>query len=117
MSENWLAKAVTEGIQGLLALRLQGAPADDTVTATAKVWIIAIETWPIAWDEQLDRPRIKTAFRTLAANCDRWPAPKNLRDALPPRPEQKKLNAPTSTKMPLEICEKLNAFLAKSKAA
>lgn len=112
----WLRVAIMEGIQGLLALRLPGAPADDTVTAMAKVWCIAVETWPVAWDESLDKPRLRAAFRTLAASCDRWPAPKNLRDALPPRPEIKKLAAPVGGKMPPEIRKQLNAFLAKGRA-
>ena len=104
MVEKWLEREIARGLQGLIALRLSGAPADDSVTLTLDVWLAAIESLPVNWNEQLDAERVRRAFRTLYRICDRWPPPKVFLDnlgnrdppkALPPPPiseEQRKKN-------------------------
>ena len=104
MVEKWLEREIARGLQGLIALRLTGAPADDSVTLTLDVWLAAIESLSVTWNEQLDAERVRRAFRTLYRICDRWPAPKLFLDnlgnrdppkALPPPPiseEQRKKN-------------------------
>ena len=104
MVEKWLERERARGLQGLIALRLSGAPADDSVTLTLDVWLAAIESLSVNWNEQLDAERVRRAFRTLYRICDRWPAPKLFLDnlgnrdppkALPPPPiseEQRKKN-------------------------
>ena len=104
MVEKWLERESARGLQGLIALRLSGAPADDSVTLTLDVWLAAIESLPVNWNEQLDAERVRRAFRTLYRICDRWPPPKVFLDnlgnrdppkALPPPPiseEQRKKN-------------------------
>lgn len=104
MVEKWLEREIARGLQGLIALRLAGAPADDSVTLTLDVWLAAIECQAVTWNEQADAERIRRAFRTLYRICDRWPPPKvfleNIgnRDpppALPPPPiskEERKKN-------------------------
>ena len=104
MVEKWLEREIARGLQGLIALRLTGAPADDSVTLTLDVWLAAIESLSVNWNEQLDAERVRRAFRTLYRICDRWPAPKLFLDnlgnrdppkALPPPPiseEQRKKN-------------------------
>ena len=104
MVEKWLEREIARGLQGLIALRLSGAPADDSVTLTLDVWLAAIESLSVNWNEQLDAERVRRAFRTLYRICDRWPAPKLFLDnlgnrdppkALPPPPiseEQRKKN-------------------------
>ncbi|MFC3875399.1 hypothetical protein [Neisseria musculi] len=82
--------AVIDGLTLLLALRLPGTPAADTIQATAKAWSVALAAGK-TWDAEQDIPRIKTAFAVLAAQTDRWPAPRDLLGCLPPRPEQLKL--------------------------
>ena len=104
MVEKWLEREIARGLQGLIALRLTGAPADDSVTLTLDVWLAAIESLSVNWNEQLDAERVRRAFRTLYRICDRWPPPKVFLDnlgnrdppkALPPPPiseEQRKKN-------------------------
>ncbi|QOK96781.1 hypothetical protein HF909_10280 [Ralstonia pseudosolanacearum] len=94
MAEKWLEREIARGLQGLLALRLMGAPADDSVTLTLDIWLAALEGHALTWSEQLDTERIRRAFRSLYRTCDRWPAPKHLLDNLGNRDPPKSLPAP-----------------------
>lgn len=85
-----LHNAVIDGLTLLLALRLPGTPAADTVQATAQAWSVALAANK-QWDEEADLPRFQTAFAVLSANTDRWPAPRHLLDCLPPPHERLKL--------------------------
>lgn len=38
-----------------------------------------------AWDQQLDAPRFRRAFVTLASTRTSWPAPLHFIEAMPPR--------------------------------
>ena len=82
MVEKWLEREIARGLQGLIALRLSGAPADDSVTLTLDVWLVAMESLSVNWNEQLDAERVRRAFRTLYRICDRWPPPKLFLDNL-----------------------------------
>lgn len=82
MVEKWLEREIARGLQGLIALRLTGAPADDSVTLTLDVWLAAIESLSANWTEQLDAERVRRTFRTLYRICDRWPPPKVFLDNL-----------------------------------
>ncbi|MDO1509970.1 MULTISPECIES: hypothetical protein [unclassified Neisseria] len=109
-----LHNAVVDGLTLLLALRLPGTPAADTVQATAQVWSVALAAGK-TWDAEQDIPRIQTAFSLLAAQTDRWPAPRDLLGCLPPRPERLKLehrHQPTP-----EQQEKAKAVMAKIQRA
>jgi len=92
--EKWLEREIARGLQGLIALRLTGAPADDSVTLTLDVWLAAIESLSVNWNEQLDAERVRRAFRTLYRICDRWPAPKLFLDNLGNRDPPKALPPP-----------------------
>lgn len=94
MVEKWLEREIARGLQGLIALRLTGAPADDSVTLTLDVWLAAIESLSVNWNEQLDADRVRRAFRTLYRICDRWPAPKLFLDNLGNRDPPKALPPP-----------------------
>ena len=94
MVEKWLEREIARGLQGLIALRLSGAPADDSVTLTLDVWLAAIESLSVNWNEQLDAERVRRAFRTLYRICDRWPAPKLFLDNLGNRDPPKALPPP-----------------------
>jgi len=82
---DWLKLAVSKGLTALVVLHLEGGPASETVTQTAAIWYRVLKGWPIVWDEALDRPRLTTAFLTLAGRSTRWPSPVQLREHLPPR--------------------------------
>ncbi len=94
MVEKWLEREIARGLQGLIALRLSGAPADDSVTLTLDVWLAAIESLSVNWNEQLDAERVRRAFRTLYRICDRWPPPKVFLDNLGNRDPPKALPPP-----------------------
>lgn len=81
------------GLQTLYVLRLQDAPAADSLPAAAEVWIIAL--WRNrAWEEGRDVPRLRGGFLNLAATAHGWPAPAALIAALPPAPGLQRLPAP-----------------------
>jgi hypothetical protein len=96
--EKWLEREIARGLQGLIALRLSGAPADDSVTLTLDVWLAAIESLSVNWNEQLDAERVRRAFRTLYRICDRWPPPKVFLDNLGNRDPPPALPPPRSAR-------------------
>lgn len=107
----WLKSSIIKGLQGLLMLRLQGAPAEDTAPSMANAWFAVLSNIPHTWDQDRDKPRIQKAFLTLAANCEQWPAPRQFIDALPQIVHPLKLNPPRSSNIPPEA----RAFLDKFK--
>ena len=74
----WMVAEMAEGLQRLVLLRLDGAASADSIAGVAMAWADAMMVVGIAWDEAQDVPRIKMAFRLLAARLERWPAPKHL---------------------------------------
>lgn len=82
----WFHNAVIDGLQLLYSLSLPGCPAGEVLPLTTTGWIDVLWRGG-AWDEQLDARRVPLAFFSLARACDRWPAPKQLLDHLPPRPD------------------------------
>lgn len=92
----WLVAEVAEGVQRLLVLRLEGCPPADAVEAVALAWAEALLVRG-RWERQTDAPRIRQAFRSLAAHATRWPAPAQLWEHLPPRPEPPRLDPPPPT--------------------
>lgn len=97
MVEKWLEREVARGLQGLIALRLPGAPADDSVTLTLDIWLAALSGQAVTWSEPMDAERIRQAFRALYRTCDRWPAPKHFLDNLGNRDPPPALSAPQIT--------------------
>ncbi|MBH3449170.1 hypothetical protein I5S84_09955 [Pseudomonas putida] len=95
MTEKWFKRAIVAGFQGLVTLRLDGAPPADAVAMTLDIWLVAL-TKNRQWDEQEDAERIRQTFESLFASCERWPSPARfLRDLKPrkqplmlPRPER-----------------------------
>lgn len=73
---------VLTGLQKLLTLSLDRSPAADVVRGMAMTWVEAL-TAGKCWFETRDRPRFEAAFRTLALQARRWPAPAELLDCLP----------------------------------
>lgn len=87
--------AVIDGVQRLYVLRLDGAPADDTLPLTTQVWLDAIG-YQRQWADD-DQPRLQQAFVALTATAKRWPQPATLLELLPPRPAPLALAAPVAT--------------------
>lgn len=97
----WLEREVASGLMGLIALRLDGAPAADTVSATLDIWLVALSKGR-EWDEQEDAVRIQKAFEVLFASCERWPAPARLLRELPSREPVKSLPKPKRSDKQIE---------------
>ena len=79
----WVEREISNGLQALIALRLDGAPASDTIGKTLDVWLAAIEYRAAAWREQADAPRIRRAFQVLFSGLRKWPSPAEFLVALP----------------------------------
>lgn len=90
----WLEAEVAEGLAALHVLRLPNTPAADQINKVVDVWLVALMEAHHGWDATQDAALIRKAFRRLCAACERWPAPKQLLDALPPRPSPPMLPAP-----------------------
>lgn len=90
-AEPWFVDVIAEGIQQLMLLNLDRTPAGEVVKGTIMAWCMAL--WPgRAWDEGLDRQRVRAAFIKLMAISRMWPAPAQLIENLPARPEMLKLS-------------------------
>lgn len=84
---SWFHNRIIEGIQLLHSLHLDGRPAAEVITITATGWIDVLWRAPRAWDENRDADRLALAFYSLSRQVDRWPAPRQLLDHLPPARE------------------------------
>jgi len=112
----WFKDAVISGLQMLLALRLRNAPSAETTPALTKVWLAAMSSRPIAWDETQDLPRLKKAFTELAARSTHWPAPADLMSVMPPRANQFKLDYKAKQTLSPESRAMINQLLGKLKS-
>jgi len=90
----WLVAEVAEGLQRLLVLRLEGTPPADAIDGVVLAWCDALLVRGGLWDEAQDAPRIRQAYRSLAAHATRWPAPAHLWEHLPSRPQPQPLPPP-----------------------
>lgn len=88
----WFRRTVADGLKVLVALSLPNEPALDLMPATKKLWIHLLWNCGKAWVED-DASRILEAFTRLATRVDRWPAPRQLLEVLPSRPQPKALPA------------------------
>lgn len=93
----WFRTVVAEGIAKLYILRLEGAPAADTLEGVEMVWLETLWNCGKGWDEAQDAARIRRGFVVMARRCSRWPAPGELLTLLPPRPQKEKLPSPERT--------------------
>lgn len=96
MADDWLTREVVAGLMGLVALRLDGAPPTDAITHTLDIWLVALKKRQ-RWSEDEDSRRLKAAFETLFATCERWPAPARLLQEMSPRIEKRALPRPALT--------------------
>ena len=96
MAEKWFERAIVAGFQGLITLRLDGAPPADAVNLTLDIWLVAL-TKNRQWDEAQDAERIRETFESLFASCERWPSPARFLRDLKPRRLPPLLPKPTRT--------------------
>lgn len=91
----WIREEVGNGLQALLSLRLKNTPAEDMIELTADIWVqafgVKLGSWAI---EERDAPRIREAFRKAFPRIRDWPAPLDVIEQLPPRPEPRQLPEP-----------------------
>lgn len=83
--EQWIEREIARGLQGLVALRLPGAPAEDAITLTLDVWLAAVAPRARDWREPTDAPRLREGFAVLFGTVREWPAPRAWLDAMPAR--------------------------------
>jgi len=93
--EDWLRRAISAGLQALVAQSLKGAPGVDTIARTADIWYVAMTR--ACTIEEVDTPRIRAGFERLFACVKEWPAPRDLLDLMPARPARVSLPAPEPT--------------------
>lgn len=89
----WFRRAVADGLKVLVALSLPGEPALDLMPATKRLWIHLLWNSNRAWQAE-DAARLLEAFTLLATRIDRWPAPRQLLDAVPRRKAPPALSGP-----------------------
>lgn len=83
----WFNNAIVSGIELLYALALRGAPAAEVLTLTTTGWIETLWRKPLAWQQDADEQRLGAAFVSLGGAVSEWPAPAQLMQHMPPRPE------------------------------
>jgi hypothetical protein len=110
---SWLENAVIEGLQALLVLRLDRAPAADTINAVVDVWLHALMASNTTWISHLDAARLSAGFARLLHSCQQWPAPKALIDAMPARVMPTALPAPTSNTVSPAVRQQIDTLVKK----
>lgn len=111
----WLKDEIVMGLQKLISLRLKNSPSKDTVTATAMVWYETIYTRPIAWNEEMDRKRVRMAFTELCATSDSFPSPSQFLRILAQREQPLSLPSPVNNKITQQNKKLLDDLMRKLK--
>jgi len=111
----WFKDLIINGLQTLVALRLRGTPSAETLPAVAKIWVAALSTRNIRWDEDLDRDRLRKAFVEVAATATHWPSPAEFIALIPPRKPQNALPPPVDKSMSPETRKMLDDLLNRMK--
>src|SRR5262245_25074973 len=94
---DWFNNAIVSGLQWLVVMSLRGTPPEDIMEFTREAWQDTVWRSQALWDQAADEQRLSAGFLRLRQSMDRWPAPKNLLDAMPQRREVPKLPEPPIT--------------------
>ena len=80
----WFRREIGRGLQKLLILNLDFAPArlKPVTQAVGREWIELIWHSRSDWEQGPDEPRLRDAFYRLCIGRTRWPAPRNFMDTL-----------------------------------
>lgn len=81
-------------MERLRLLNLEGAPAGVAMAEVTRIWAETLSSRNVAWQRELDEPRLHQAFMELEARCDRWPTPNMLMQRLPARSQPRGLPRP-----------------------
>ena len=92
----WFSRVIAEGLQRLAAMHLVGTPTDAGLDLACAVWIDTL-WYRRAWHQDPDAARLRRAFAALSGSARRWPAPAELLDHLPARPQPLALPKPDRT--------------------
>lgn len=113
-AQDWITREISSGLQKLILLSLERAPALDVLSrGTLPAWVEAITDGRV-YEEQRDAPRFKAAFRTLQGRCKHWPAPRDLLEAMPPlpgEPRHRRLSNDESRACGMRAIAEINAML------
>lgn len=83
MAQDWITREISSGLQKLILVNLDHAPAFDVLSkGTLPAWVEAITNGRV-YDEVVDAPRFREAFRKLMAQSTSWPKPKQFLEAMP----------------------------------
>jgi len=77
-------------------MRLPSAPQDQELVLAGAIWVDAL-WYRRAWHQDPDAARLRRAFAALSGSARRWPAPAELLDHLPARPQPLALPPPDRT--------------------
>lgn len=91
IAPKWMRTEISAGLKRFVALALPGQPPAETIRLTAEAWCEALMETNKQWEEEHDAMRLRKGFRALLPHLDRWPQPKHLLEAMPPRPAPKAL--------------------------
>lgn len=94
MPADWFYQSISQGLGALVVLHLPSAPGHETIEYTEQVWVEVLWSANIGWEEALDAHRLHAGFLRLARQADRWPAPRQLLELLPARPQPARLSRP-----------------------
>lgn len=90
----WFQSLIERSLATLYLLNLDGCPAADLIGKNAHLWVRLLWDKPHGgWHQEIDEPRIRQAFATIAETCTRWPSPAVFWDKLPRRPDPKQHTA------------------------
>ncbi len=92
----WFSRVIAEGLQRLAAMHLVGTPTDAGLDLACAVWIDTL-WYRRAWQPDPDAARLRRAFAALSGSARRWPAPAELLDHLPAKPQPLALPPPDRT--------------------
>ncbi len=92
----WFSNVIAAGLQRLAAMHLVGTPTDAGLDLACAVWIDTL-WYRRDWHQDPDAARLRRAFAALSGSARRWPAPAELLDHLPARPQRPALPKPDRT--------------------
>lgn len=82
--QQWLKQTLASGVSMLILLRLRNSPPEDAIKATLEAWYQVL-TYRRSWVQETDQKRLEKAFMVLASQCESFPSPKQLLEAMPQR--------------------------------
>ena len=87
----WLTNLITAELSALQMGHIPFSPNADKFDATIMYWVESFATALGRLSEDLDRPRIKKAFKTIRPRLVQWPTPYQVLELMPRRPELERI--------------------------